>query len=440
MTVNLEKAYLDDIDAGYAAEDPYAAEIQGYEDEANAELQAVEDEKGDLAYRQSPISAMGPAAEEYDYQGAYRDGVSLQPDEKTGGVKLPNKHIKPYTVDLAGYDFATGEKIRNVEPDENDYIRTGTQMLRESITDTASEAPPDDLRGLGVIAYGVIERGGEFEDFASAIPGNWSDEHKRVAWEGMVVAAQRRQLEEAIERGTIVDLGDPDPDTGQVIWDSDKLPQNEEWLTGARRVFAGIEGEEFTGSPEELSDWAIDKMAAFEWNTAYMAWLTTRVLTGDEAMRRGFYAMMKIYDSTDTNFSIVAQSAGSFGADPMTYIGATAGFGVGMIAKKAAGMAAKNALKHTLKNLLMKPAVAGAAIDTALGAIEGGGRQYAKEKVAVAAGAKEEVDPVAVAGGAAIEGIGGAVLGAGLGKAGGSEAAAKVAGWGKEQLQRLRWW
>lgn len=452
MTDKVEMSLLAEVDAEYENASPARVIGRQMDEEIAAEDLAAENEAADLAYRQSPLAdGSGPHADVYDYQGAHRGGVSLAKNDDTTGVVLPNKYVKPYQVEIGGYDLQTGEQIR-AEDDKNGYIRSGVQKLRESITDTVAGNPPEDMPALGEIAFGVLERGGTLADFEAAVPMGTADQKRRV-WEGMVVAAQRLQFTKAIEAGTIVDLGDPDPNTGQITWDSDKLPQNEEWLTSGVKIYELIEGKPFatpegeTSTPaldrEEMSEYLVDVMSGFEWNTAYLVWLTARVLGSDDETKKAFYSLMNIYDNTDVNLDIVKASAGAFFQDPLTYLGLFGGVGAGAVAKQAAQVAAKNAVKHTLKRqifkMMAKPAVAGAVLDTPIGAVEGGLREHAKQSVAIGAGKQEELDVGKIAGAATIEGVAGAGAGAVLGK--GAEVAIEPAvRWGKQYLQKNNWW
>lgn len=442
MTNDFDESYLTEFDEGYLAEfeeiehaqDPAVIELAEIDAAADIEFEAGIDEKADLAYRQSPISAQGPTAEEYDYRGAYRDGVSFETDANSGGVKLPNKHIKPGGLEVAGYDLATNEKIRDIMDDDG-YIRTGVQMLRESIYDTAAGTPIQDTRALANIAWGVLAHGGYYGDFANHLPSAWGDEQIQWAWETAVTAAERHHLEAAIESGVISDPGSPEPP--QEIIDSDLLHEHAGWLEAARGVYQGVEGEDFTGTNEELSEWAVDKMAAFEWNTVYMAMMTGRVLNGDDAFKKAFYDLLTTYDKVDTNFSIVAQSAGSALWDPVNWLAGGVSFGLGLAAKQATKIAAKHTLMQVLKRQLSSRIVQAAVGEGVIGGIQEGGRSYATQKIGVEAGALKEVDVGKVAGDAAIGFAGGALIGGGLAKIGTTDVAKNFAHWGKGQLKKL---
>lgn len=348
---------------------------QEMEDERNAFL----DEQTRTMVTNSGLVNTGPPPAQYNYRGLVEDGGNPQVTGE-GGVSLPNKHWNPMTYGIAGRDVATGERVTNRWHDDEGFIEAGVAGIRNSTSNTELGPPIEDIESLASIAYGLQQEGAGVEEYKKQLGDYHSDENIQRAWNATQRVRMREALEEfAVEYGEEAAdaIGEPMPPLEETIYYED-LTEHEQWMQAAQILWTqlesqnpteapiteGLEGEGMAEpgplpaqpSPQELSDWLVSTMSNFNWNVSYMAYFTTRVMNGDEAMAQAAFNAMQLYDALDSAPGQTGRAVGYLLADPLTY----ASFGTGTLAARAASV--------PLKSVVARVALGGAAG----GAFEGG--------------------------------------------------------------------
>ena len=371
--------------------------------ELNSRKQTVADdealktkEEAQNYYQNSSAASVGPSQDVYDYDGAYAEGMNFDGDALT----LPNKHIRP-GVEVAGYDIATGEKVRSKYKDADGLISNGVAQLKESVTNTEAGTPFEDIEHLGSIALGIQNEGGSYEDFRSELPESWNEDQAKIAWSGAETVNASQALATRIIEGDLDDLAKVEQPVADEEYDPDTLGTNKEWLSAAKLLYSQTESGDIP-SDEDLSDWAINEMAYFEWNVEYKALMAIRA-SMDPATAKALYNMMGIYDNTGSNWEIARLSLVALGWSPSTYIG----LGVPALAVKAAGNAA-------IRAILIASMKTYGKVGAIEGAVYGATEESLGQSVGISAG-EENYNPQQVAamaaGGAAIGGTVGTVAG-----------------------------
>lgn len=367
------------------------------------------------------IADSGPPHEQYDYTAMIGDGYAPKPGGE-GDVSLPNQYYQPSTYGIAGFDVVTGERITNRWPDDEGFIQTGIEGIRSSTSNTVKGPPVEDIEPLAHIAYGIQQDGGSMDDYKEALGAYHNDENIQRAWNATMRVRKREALEQfAHEQGEVVSDGmtePPVPELPETIRYED-LPAHAEWmeaaqilweeLEGDNPITQGLEGEYFAPPeartplpPEELSDWLVSTMSAFNWNIPYMSYLALRTMEGDQPFAAAMFNAMTVYDNLEVTGGSSGRALGYVLGDPTTY----ASFGAGALAAKAASVP----LKSMVARVALGASVAGAAEGGAFMVIDDTMRQT----VAIEAGAQEGRDIGQTAAAGAM-GVGaGAVLGPAL--------------------------
>ncbi len=378
-------------------------------------------EQTDSYVADTGVADSGPPHEQYDYNAMVGDGHTPKPSSE-GDVSLPNQYYQPGTYGIAGFDVVTGERITNRWPDNDGFIQSGIEGIRSSTSNTVKGPPVEDIEPLAHIAYGIQQDGGSIEDYKSALGSYHNDENIQRAWNATQRVRKREALEEfAYQHGEVVSdsiTEPPVPELPEKIRYAD-LPAHPEWmeaaqilwdeLEGDNPITQGIEGEYFAGPeeraplpPDELSEWLVGTMSAFNWNIPYMSYLALRSMEGDQAFAAAMYNAMMVYDNIEVTGGSSGRAIGNVLADPTTYVS----FGAGALAAKAASIPLKSMIARTA----LGASVAGAAEGGVFMVIDDTMRQT----VAIEAGAQEGRDVGQTAAAGAM-GVGaGAVLGPAL--------------------------
>ena len=399
---SFEARLLQEYEAAAEANNPGVqaiADIDGAQADEDAEAAR---EKAQVAYDQSPVATVGPSRDDYDYDAAYAGGANLKAAGEGGGVKLPLKHFKPGFVGIGGYD-QNGEKYRDTFADSDQHIQKAATALGQSSTNTVDGAPEDDVPHLSRAAYGMMQEGAGFEDFAASTSRNWNDVQKRKAWEIAKRSDEREWLQQRMQANDLDDPGYPaeipEPGEAEPIYVKD-LPGHQEWMSSAAIVYQAFKGQDPQG--EDLNDWAMSRMSLFNNNMPAMVAMAVWAMHQEAPVAKAFMDMMVIWDNVDNWDPVVAKKMlFSLAMDPTTYIG----MGVGSVAIKVTMRATKNVLLH---NLMLLTASAGA------GAVFGGGIEGARETVEIAGGARKEYDPAMIGAMSGVGGVVGAALPAGI--------------------------
>jgi len=364
-------------------------------------------ETADALYKNVGLAGEAPSDEAYDYQQMVREGGSITPEGEEGdqGFTLPNRFIKRSTVELSGYDLATNEKVRQGLPDPDGLVAEGVAELHSSKFNTVDGHPIEDTASLSKIGVEHIRNGGDYEGFKSSMPSTFTDEQASMAYRVAGDYVKKGELMEFLKDDTI-----PAPDEAPLpSWDltDDGLsdPETTEgdlWLRSARELYRNMDGEEFTGTNEELHELALETMALFNWSPTQMGVYTYQVMNGPDSFKRAFYTMIKLYDNKDTTASDVVNNLMSLGADPTSYMS----LGFGSLGARGAMAVAKKALSDRLL-MFIGAASAGAGE----GAVYMGLDDFARQMVDVEASAKKEYNASQTAGAVATGAAAGAVMG-----------------------------
>lgn len=367
------------------------------------------------------VADSGPPHGQYDYNAMIGEGYAPKPGGE-GDVSLPNQFYKPGTYGIAGFDVVTGERITNRWPDDDGFIQSGIEGIRSSTSNTVKGPPVEDIEPLAHIAYGIQQDGGSIDDYKSALGSYHNDESIQRAWNATQRVRKREALEDfAYEHGEAASAmltEPPVPELPEKIVYAE-LPEHPEWmeaaqilwdeLEGDNPITQGTEGEYFAGPeeraplpPDELSDWLVGTMSAFNWNIPYMSYLALRSMEGDQAFAAAMYNAMMVYDNLEVTGGSSGRAIGNVLADPTTYVS----FGAGALAAKAASVPIKSMIARTA----LGASVAGAAEGGVFMVIDDTMRQT----VAIEAGAQEGRDVGQTAAAGAMGMGAGAVLGPAL--------------------------
>lgn len=388
------------------------------EREAATELAITEQTETYLA--NTGIADSGPPYEQYDYNAMIGDGQTPKPSSE-GDVSLPNRFYQPSTYGIAGFDVVTGERITNRWPDDEGFIQRGIEGIRNSTSNTVKGPPVEDIEPLAHIAYGIQQEGGSMDDYKSALGSYHSDENIQRAWNATQRVRMRESLEEfAYEHGEDVSAAMDEPPVPELPEEEtvlyEDLPAHPQWmeaaqilweeLEGDNPITQGIEGEYFAAPeartplpPEELSEWLVSTMAAFNWNIPYMSYLALRSMQGDQAFSAAMYNAMMVYDSLEVTAGSSGRAIGNVLGDPTTY----ATFGVGALAAKAASL--------PLKSMIARTAIGASAMGFVEGSVFMVIDDTMRQTVAIEAGVQEGRDIGQTAAAGAIGAGAGAILG-----------------------------
>lgn len=382
---NWEEPYRDndtELMEHFEAEQPGAQLLQRMDDEIREEDHVKVKETAQNLYQSAGQKGEGPSEKDYDYEGLVREGGAITPDEKAGGMNLPNAHIQKNKVEVFGYDLSTGQQVRDRLPDPEGLVAEGIAELHQSQTNTVNGHPIEDTAALAKIGVEHVRNGGTYAEFKAQMPKNFTDDQMSMAY---------RVADDYVKKQDLMDLLDdesiPAPqDAPLESWDltDEDLRSNDLWMNAARVMYRNLEGEEFSGEDEDLYELSLEMMSEFGWNAFKMAHYTQQVMNGPDDMKRAMYVMMTMYENKDTTRGDVLNNVMSLGTDPFTYLGLT---GVGVVAVKGAQLAAKKALSATLVKY-----IGAAAIGSAEGAAFLSLDDWSKQMVEIEAGAKTDYD------------------------------------------------
>lgn len=353
---------------------------------------------------------------DYDLVGQFTDdGANGTPRQKG---EYAQKYVQPNKRTVRGVDLANGTKHWNLGDSNiegvDHHINKGVEILRES-TNSATDGPSTDaIRGVAHIAQSIQLEGGDFNELKrSAEAINISDERLKLGWNAAARAGIQQQAEVAfvspVEEPEVASLpAEPIQDLNTSDLVNERL-----WIESAKFIWDKENASEFTGSPEELSEWALNEMSNFNWriagapgvNGSSMAYYATQAALNGEEYAKNLLSLIEMYDRVNTDLGIVKRSVGALLTDPTTY----AGLGFGKVGVHIASRVAKNRMKQ----FLIKAGTIGAGE----GAMFAGGENLARQSVAVDAGAQEEISAGEVAASAGIGAGAGAVLGPVVGSA-----------------------
>ena len=391
----------DEAQAYFQSQTPEGLGVAGMkqeiEDEDNAELDAT----GDAAYQS--LNGEGPDDAEYDYRGMVRGGHRFhRREDGEGGVDLPNQYFRKNQHEVAGHDMATGEKVRDKLPDPHGLVAAGVRGMRGRTMNTQTGPDLETTADLTKIGVAHIQNGGSYEDFKALVPSTFNEEHMSAAYRVADDYVQKQAAIEFMGQDMPVPSETPIPS-----WDltDDDLRNNELWVRASMIMYRHLEGEEFTGEPEELFQLAKETMALTNWSVADFARISMNVMNGPDEMKRAYWTLMQLYENKDTGWDDVLNNIISLGVDPASY----ASLGLGKIAIKGGQKILQREFSKKLALYISASATAGGE-----GGAYTGVDAFQRQMLELDVGAREDYDAwqTAVATGTGV--VVGASLGVGL--------------------------
>ena len=287
---------------------------------------------------------------DYDYIGAYARGNATFKAGPDGVIQIPNSYVAKERHNLAGFDLATGLKYRNTINSDRPETQAAIGSLRASYVDQNGEAPIRDVRPLAQLAKDFRREGRGFEDFSRNIPGQWTTDQRRLAWQA---AADADNISTVGKMLKVVN------DTYGAITAPAKYTQEQTladplFAKDAKTIYKLFHGEDFQGGGVEAARWLRDHLRWFDLNVAHQALVMYRVRSADYQAIEAYLRAIEQWDQTavDWSASNIAQNVGRAVADPTNLIG----LGPGKAAIMTGG---RMALKAVLKRAAEAGAVAG---------------------------------------------------------------------------------
>lgn len=388
---DLTELFMKEREVELNAQGPAAQEAAVIRQEEEDAVTKRKEAKFQGAYDQTDLSTVGPSRDIYNYQDDYENGNTLKPDDQ-GGVQLNNAHFKPESVNVGGYDLATGKKYQNKFKDEEGHISKGIEMLKKEDFNTKAGPSYRNSYGLFEIAQGVIKENGSYDDFKSNVNGPWSEDQMAMAYSA------------AHNTRTIIDdtdtIGkryydqmreDYDQFQGRIYtippsgYTEETLATDENWLNNGRELLYHVQG----ASAMDLSDEDIDKkmkamMTLFNHNLPMMMTFAN-MAENDEtgAMARALLVADEQYEALEMSSDVARRTTGAIFGDVTNYIT----LGGGILVTQLGKQGVKEGIKHSMKRLMH-----GLAYDFATGTAFGATFEAKQQDVEIAAGTREERD------------------------------------------------
>jgi len=307
----------------------------------------VAQEKND-AEAEKAWRALAPKPLNYSYKSAYSDGIDL-----SGKAPLPNKYILPMTMNLGGFDLATGKHYYGAQDPEGLHSRAMLELRASSLIN--GQRPAEDVASLGKMAAVAAKQRKTYEDFAKEVPNDWSEEHKRMAW---AAGKRQRNFEQLYLDSQIFDTK---YELSQASVPYEATLASKEFSDIGRKTYKAYTGEEFGGGDIDAAKWLASHYRAIDWNTGAMALVVTRLTSAGkdttELYRKGY----ELWGNTEMEKSVTAQ-LGNLGRailDPANAMG-------GVVGKYVIRSGAHSAFKKLITRMAV-PAGAGSS-----GAVMGG--------------------------------------------------------------------
>lgn len=180
-----------------------------------------------------------------------------------------------------------------------------------------------------------------------------------------------------------------------------------------KRLFDAFGVDTKGKSKVEMSYQMLEELSGFNWNLGDTSTIAYKMQDMSPEIAQDFLDVMEAYDRTETTKLQVARGVQELASDPTTYVG-IASLGLGNIFAQSA----KESAKLTLKKALQKKVKESAAIGAIEGALYGITDDALKQSVEKVTDINKEYDVKRGVKALAVGATGGAVLGAGLTKAG----------------------
>lgn len=174
------------------------------------------------------------------------------------------------------------------------------------------------------------------------------------------------------------------------------LPANSDWMTASRIIWEGANNREFDGTPEELADFGLATIQWFENNLPGAVVDASSLASKSMAERQAFLYLMDTYDSVGYSLGTTARALKYQAQDITNWVGLATivpSLGTSGVALNAGRVASKEALKKLIRFGIITGAETGVVTAT---------QNVAEQSVEVAAGRKDEIDNLEVAGAGAL--------------------------------------
>lgn len=361
--------------------------LDSLQQEEQAEQAEQEKAKFDSAYQASDLGATGPMDEGFDYESEFKGGNSFTADEN-GGINLSNTNIRPATAEIAGRDVVTGKKFSNAYTDYEGHIDDGLLEIQSSNTNTKTGSPHKDMASLAKIAYGIHQEEGTYDDFVLGTQGNWTDQQRAVAWNGMQKAKIDIQDTKNLGARNLKENVGVEYVRGEgVIDDIDEteLRSSAIWVQSGRNIIDHFNPEGSVAMTEdEVHESNLSMMSMFNWNIPMMMFLTNEVVaSGDQELAKSFLYLMDQNDATNVSMDSVSRGIGAVAGDITTYM--TVGGSI-LVSRLAAA-----SMKAGVRKAISKIASVTAA-DAAAGGTMAAVDETSRQTIEGAAGEREELD------------------------------------------------
>jgi hypothetical protein len=143
--------------------------------------------------------------------------------------------------------------------------------------------------------------------------------------------------------------------------DHTTLASNSDWLGASRIMFRQTQGVDFTGTNEQLSEWGLSRMSAFNNNMLHMGVDAVSIKQAPTESKKAFLYMLDTFDKVNPSLSGAMRAVGYQLYDPL-FLGGLATMGIGAAGSTAIKIASREGLKQALHAGLR------AGIETGIGA------------------------------------------------------------------------
>lgn len=186
--------------------------------------------------------------------------------------------------------------------------------------------------------------------------------------------------------------------------DPNDLEFDSDWVRAAKEVYKMRNGEDFKGSDKDASQFGLEFMSWFNYNTVSMGMDLMKLKSGDTTVdqKKAFLHLLETYDQVNYSWAGLGRGTEAALSDPLNWATLST-FGLGSIANIGGKMATKESVKQMLKF----------GIQTGIeNAVVSGVQDTIQQQAKIAAGGQESIDYGQVGTAIGIGGIAGGVLGA----------------------------
>ena len=418
--------------------------ITGVRQEADAEIAQKREGYKDAAQKfREAYAPMGESDIDRDVIGNQIDLTGQAMEDADQGIErepgeYSYKHARPDQSTVNGYDLSTGKRVLDTSditaPGVLHFDNKGMDHIRKGSNHLTIGGDYETVLGATNIAKSVLNQQLTREDFEDRMQALHLPQHSRdIAWNAAVTSTLQADIEDAFNEPPSQEELDGLPDDVAADIPTSELPTNQEWLSAARVIWEAENSEPFTGTEQELSDWALNEMSNFNWrlggfssNYTGMAYYAARAVSQGDEYAQAFVDLMDLYDRVETDLGVVLRSAGAALTDVVALAG---GAGVGKVAAQAASKVAKDRLRR---------AIVASIVGGVEGRVYGAGGELSRQTIELEGGARDSYDPLGIGMASLAEGAVGSLLGPIIGEAVGPEARAFYRRTGRKALENAR--